>query len=354
MNINTAFKGKTILLTGHTGFKGSWLAAWLVKLGAQVVGYSLAPDTEPAHINKLNLDIVSIEGDIRDLDKLKKTFQQYSPDVVLHLAAQPLVRKSYEDPIETYEINVIGTLKVFEAARSCSSVKAIVNVTSDKCYENKEWAWGYRESDPMGGYDPYSSSKGCSELLTASYRNSYFSNSDFPKNHQTLMATARAGNVIGGGDWAECRLIPDAMRALEKNETIVVRSPKAIRPWQHVLEPLRGYLVLAAQLLEQNKNCAASWNFGPHDNNCVTVEELLTQMKTHWQGIDFKIEDNPYHEATFLKLDSSKAKNQLGFSAKLNLDQTLQLTADWYQEFYKSGKVITNQQIDWYMDLCSQ
>ncbi len=352
MNLQKVFKNKTVLLTGHTGFKGSWLATWLQKMEAKVVGYSLPPSSKPSHIDELNLDIVNVEGDVRDLEKLKKTFSEHQPEIVLHLAAQSLVRPSYHNPIETYDTNVMGTLKVLEAARHCSSVRAIVNVTSDKCYENKEWPWGYRETDPMGGFDPYSSSKGCSEILTASFRNSYLPTTEYGDKHQVLLASARAGNVIGGGDWADNRLIPDAMRALAKGEALTIRSPRAIRPWQHVLEPLRGYLYLAAKLVEGDTSFAQGWNFGPFDENCLSVEQVLTKMKQHWADFSYNTEDNPFHEATFLKLDSSKAKQYLGFSPKLSIDDTLRLTSHWYREFYDTGKLLTHSQIDWYLDIC--
>jgi CDP-glucose 4,6-dehydratase len=354
MSYQSSFKNLNVLVTGHTGFKGSWLSVWLKKLGANVIGYSLEPNTNPSHFHSLKMDIKSIIGDIRDLDKLNKVFKEFKPDVVFHLAAQPLVRYSYNNPIETYETNVMGTLKVFEAARLSGHVKTIINVTSDKCYENKEWPWSYREIDPMGGFDPYSSSKGCSEILTSSYRNSYFSNDSFSKNHNTLLASARAGNVIGGGDWSESRLIPDAVRALEKNQSLIIRSPHAIRPWQHVLEPLRGYLTLASRLLEKDVEFASSWNFGPLETNCITVESLLNKMKVQWQELNFSIEKSDLHEATFLKLDSSKSKQLLNFTPKLSIEESLKLTAQWYKEFYSTGKLLTDQQIDWYMNYCSE
>lgn len=354
MDLFKGFKNKTVLITGHTGFKGSWLASWLHQLGAKVIGYSLPAQTQPAHINLLNLDIISIAGDIRDTKLLEEVFTQYSPQVVFHLAAQSLVLHSYQNPIETYDTNVMGTLKVLEAARKSNSTEVIINVTSDKCYENKEWPWGYREVDPMGGHDPYSSSKGCSELLTASYRNSFFPIEKYGVEHNTLLASVRAGNVIGGGDWAECRLIPDAIRATAQNSTLKIRSPKSIRPWQHVLEPLRGYLTLAEHLLQKKKDLASGWNFGPMDENCISVEEVLNKIKTHIPNLNYELEDNPFHEATFLKLDSSKAKNYLHFSPLLNIDQTLKMTAEWYHKYYSNSEILTNEQISWYMDFVSK
>ncbi len=256
---SSIYKNKTVLVTGHTGFKGSWLCFWLSKMGANVIGYSLEAPTNPNHIELLNLNIISVIGDIRDLEKLNNTFKMYKPDIVFHLAAQPLVRLSYENPIETYETNVIGTLKVFEACKN-AKIKAIVNITSDKAYENKEWIWGYRENDPMGGYDPYSSSKGCADLLTNSYRNSYFNIDDYKIKHNTLLASCRAGNVIGGGDWAEDRLITDIMISVSQNKKVSIRNPYATRPWQHVLEPLSGYLHIGQKLLEEKKSLLMAWN----------------------------------------------------------------------------------------------
>jgi len=283
---NNIYKNKKVLITGHTGFKGSWLALWLKELGAEVIGYALKPPTTPSHYELLtqqptdNLNIISIEGDIRNYIKLNEIFQSYKPEIVFHLAAQPLVRYSYINPVETFETNVMGTINVFEACRNCESVRAIVNITSDKCYENKEWVWGYRESDPMGGYDPYSASKGCAELVTSAYRNSFFTPSypltDSPP--RVLLASARAGNVIGGGDWADDRLIPDIMRATAKNESVIIRNPKATRPWQHVLEPLSGYLLLGQKLLEGRKEFAGGWNFGPDDESNITVENLIENI----------------------------------------------------------------------------
>ena len=273
------YKGKKVLVTGHTGFKGSWLSLWLIKLGAKVIGYALEPPTNSNHFELLNLDMVSIIGDIRDRDRLNAIFKKYKPEVVFHLAAQPLVRYSYINPVETFETNVMGTINVFEACRITESVKAIVNITSDKCYENKEWIWGYRESDPLGGYDPYSASKGCAELVTSSYRKSFFNPEDYSKKHNTLLASARSGNVIGGGDWGKDRLIPDIVRAISKNEKLYIRNPKATRPWQHVLEPLSGYLFLGQMLLEGKTEFADAWNFGPNEGCHTDVETVVKKIK---------------------------------------------------------------------------
>ena len=338
------YKDKRVLVTGHTGFKGSWLVYWLSQMGANVIGYSLEAPTTPNHIELLNLDMVSIIGDIRDLEKLNQTFEEYKPDIVFHLAAQPLVRLSYEDPIETYEANVIGTLKVLEACRK-NSVKAIVNITSDKAYENKEWVWGYRENDPMGGYDPYSSSKGCADLLTSSYRNSYFNLNQYKKTHNTLLATCRAGNVIGGGDWAKDRLITDIMISVSQGKKVSIRNPSATRPWQHVLEPLSGYLHIGQKLLEEKVEFAEAWNFGPSDEGSITVEEVVKNVKKYWDKIDYRINHDPnqLHEANLLKLDCSKAHILLKWKDVWDSDTTFEKTVKWYKAYYEEDKRILTQ-----------
>lgn len=338
------YKNKTVLVTGHTGFKGSWLCFWLSQMGAKVVGYSLEAPTNPNHIELLNLDIVSIIGDIRDLDKLNQVFNEYKPDIVFHLAAQPLVRLSYENPIETYETNVIGTLKVFEACRS-NNVKAIVNITSDKAYENKEWIWGYRENDPMGGYDPYSSSKGCADILATSYRNSYFNINEYKKTHNTLLATCRAGNVIGGGDWAKDRLITDIMISVSEGKKVSIRNPKATRPWEHVLEPLSGYLHIGQKLLEEKVEFAEAWNFGPSDEGSITVEQVVQNVKKHWDKIDYEINQDPnqLHEANLLKLDCSKAHILLKWKDVWDSETTFEKTVKWYKSYYENNKEILTQ-----------
>lgn len=344
------YKGKTVLLTGHTGFKGSWLSLWLERLGAKVIGYSLPAPTEPNHIGLLNLNIVQVIADIRDLAKLNEVFAAYKPDIVFHFAAQALVRPSYADPITTYETNVIGTLKVLEACRK-AGVRAIVNITSDKAYENKEWVWGYRESDPMGGYDPYSSSKGCADILASSYRNSFFNEKDYGTKHQTLLATCRAGNVIGGGDWAQDRLICDVMRAAAKNEAVTIRNPHATRPWQHVLEPLGGYLLVGQKLLEGRKEFGSAWNFGPSDDGAIRVLDVLKSAKRYWDKIEFKIgsdTDQP-HEANLLKLDCSKAHALLGWKPVWDSETAFEKTAKWYKNFYKNGTIDTEQNLNDYV-----
>lgn len=345
------YKDKTVLVTGHTGFKGSWLVYWLNQMGAKVVGYSLEAPTNPNHIELLNLYIVSIIGDIRDLEKLNQTFETYKPDIVFHLAAQPLVRLSYENPIETYETNVIGTLKVFEACRK-NNVKAIVNITSDKAYENREWIWGYRENDPMGGYDPYSSSKGCADILATSYRNSYFNPKEYKKTHNTLLATCRAGNVIGGGDWAKDRLITDIMISVSLGKKVSIRNPKATRPWQHVLEPLSGYLQIGQKLLEEKVEFGDAWNFGPSDEGSITVEEVVKNVKKHWDKIDYEINSDPnqLHEANLLKLDCSKAHILLKWKDVWDSETTFEKTVKWYKDYYENDKkVLTKNDLESYI-----
>jgi len=344
------YKNKTVLVTGHTGFKGSWLAYWLKQMGANVIGYSLEAPTNPNHIELLNLDITSIIGDIRDLNKLNATFKEYKPDIVFHLAAQPLVRLSYENPIETYETNVIGTLKVFEACKK-ANVKAIVNITSDKAYENKEWIWGYRENDPMGGYDPYSSSKGCADILVNSYRNSYFNLNDYNKTHNTLLASCRAGNVIGGGDWAQDRLMTDIILSVSQDKKVSIRNPHATRPWQHVLEPLSGYLNIGQKLLEERVDFADAWNFGPSDEGSISVEEVVKNVKIHWDKIDYEINRDPsqLHEANLLKLDCSKAHIFLKWKDVWDSNTTFEKTVNWYKSYYEEENILTSQDLENYI-----
>jgi CDP-glucose 4,6-dehydratase len=345
------YQNKTVLVTGHTGFKGSWLVYWLSQMGARVIGYSLEAPTNPNHIELLDLDMVSIMGDIRDQERLSKAFEVHRPDIVFHLAAQPLVRFSYEDPIETYETNVIGTLKVLEACRKYN-VKAIVNITSDKAYENKEWVWGYRENDPMGGYDPYSSSKGCADLLASSYRNSYFNPSNYKKTHHTLLATCRAGNVIGGGDWAKDRLITDIMVSVSKNKKVSIRNPHATRPWQHVLEPLSGYLHVGRKLLEEKVEFGEAWNFGPSDEGSITVEEVVKNIKKYWDKIDYEISEDPeqLHEANLLKLDCSKAHIKLKWKDVWDSNTTFEKTVKWYKAYYEENeKILTQNDLESYI-----
>jgi CDP-glucose 4,6-dehydratase len=343
-----SLSGKRVLLTGHTGFKGSWALRWLERLGAEVTGYALEAPSNPAHFLLLNSKSRSVIGDVRDGEKLTKVVAEVRPELVIHMAAQPLVRRSYQDPIETYDVNVMGTLKLFEACRAAGSVRAIVNVTSDKCYENREWPWGYRENEAMGGYDPYSSSKGCAEILTASYRRSYFAPEEYGKKHQTLLASGRAGNVIGGGDWAYDRIIPDIARATFSGNKVQIRNPNAIRPWQHVIEPISGYLALATKLLNGETQYADGFNFGPAESNCVPVQTLIEGLQTSWSNLGVEVVPSDLHEAHFLKLDSSKARQMLKWQGRLSLSETLKWTADWYQAHYKDSKILTDEQISSY------
>jgi len=338
------FTGKRILVTGHTGFKGSWLTLWLTKLSAEVIGYSLEPPTKPSLFEILNLKekIIHIIGDIRDEEKLKKILKKYKPEIVFHLAAQPLVRVSYKEPKLTYETNVIGTLNLLEAVRETQSVRVVIVVTSDKCYENKEWVYGYRESDPLGGYDPYSSSKACTELLVSSYRNSFFNPENYGKTHQVALATVRAGNVIGGGDWQVNRLIPDCVKALSKGESIKIRNPNAIRPWQHVLEPLSGYLLLAQKMWKEPTKYCEAWNFGPFERDIATVKEIVEKVINLWGEGKYEVErDTRFHEAGLLRLDISKAMMKLGWCPKWDLDIALERTVKWYKLFYENEDMFT-------------
>ncbi|MFV0481246.1 MAG: CDP-glucose 4,6-dehydratase [Campylobacteraceae bacterium] len=344
------YKNKTVFITGHTGFKGSWLSFWLEKMGANVIGYSLNPPTTPNHINLLDLKMKQTIADIRDLDTLNNAIKTTKPDIVFHLAAQPLVRLSYKDPILTYSTNVMGTLNVLEACRK-NGVKALVNITSDKAYENKEWIWGYRENDPLGGYDPYSSSKGCADILVNSYRNSYFNVDTYKKTHNTLIASCRAGNVIGGGDWAEDRLMTNLVLSASKNAKMQIRSPKATRPWQHVLEPLSGYLQIGQKLLEEDKNFSEAWNFGPSDDGSINVENVVKIAKSFWNKVDFEIkkDKNAPHEANLLKLDCSKAHIKLQWKSVWENNKTFEKTINWYKSFYEKNEILTCKDLDEYI-----
>jgi CDP-glucose 4,6-dehydratase len=330
-----SWQGKKVFLTGHTGFKGGWLALWLAAKGARIRGYALDPATDPDlfTVARIGRVVDDIRGDIRDASSLEAAMQSFSPEVVFHLAAQPLVRLSYDDPIGTYETNVIGTARVLDSVRRTPSVRAVVSVTTDKCYENKEWIWPYRETDPLGGYDPYSSSKACAEIVSAAFRQSYFSVSKIAE-HKVALATARAGNVIGGGDWALDRLIPDLVRGFLAGEPVRIRRPHAIRPWQHVLEPLHGYITLAEHLLSpEAAHFATAYNFGPHDDDAKPVEWIAERMTGFWaNGATWiKDEDQGVHEAAYLKLDASRARADLHWTPRLNLETALEWLVKWYR-----------------------
>ena len=330
------YKGKKVLVTGHTGFKGSWMCKVLTNMGAEVAGYSLNPPTNPSlfEIAEIEKDIKSYIGDIRDLKKLKAVFDEFQPEIVLHLAAQPIVRDSYKDPVYTYETNVMGTVNILECVRNSESVKSFLNVTTDKVYENKEWCWGYRENEPLDGYDPYSNSKSCSELVTHSYKNSFFKDSDI------AISTARAGNVIGGGDFANDRIVPDCIRAAKKKEDIIVRNPHSTRPYQHVLEPVYAYLMIAAKQYEDGKY-AGYYNVGPDDVDCFTTGNLVDLFISKWgEGMKWidKFDGGP-HEANFLKLDCSKLKSTFGWKPHWNLDTAIEMTVEWTKCWLSGGNI---------------
>jgi len=344
------WKGRRVFLTGHTGFKGGWLALWLAKLGAEVRGYSLDPYTTPSLFEdaKIGSVVEDIRGDIRDAEKLTRSMTAFKPDIVMHLAAQPLVRYSYQDPIGTYETNVIGTARVLEAVRKTPSVRAVVSVTTDKCYENKETLRPYLESDPLGGYDPYSSSKACAEIVSAAYRQSYFPVAELATHHVAL-ATARAGNVIGGGDWSTDRLIPDLVRGFLAKEPVRIRRPKAIRPWQHVLEPIHGYIRLAEELYAQKPQFATAYNFGPAESDARPVEWIAEKMVGFWgDGAGWVLDPDPgVHEAGLLMLDAGKARAELGWTPRLDLETALEWLVAWYRAWQSSTAMreFTLQQI---------
>lgn len=326
------WKEKKVFITGHTGFKGSWLCLWLHSLGAEITGYALPPPTHPSLFELCRIDrfIHSITGDVSDIGSLTNALNAAKPEIVIHMAAQALVRESYKNPAETYSTNVIGTVNLLEATRSSSSVRVVINVTTDKCYENREWCWGYRENDPMGGYDPYSNSKACSELVTSCYRNSFFNPKDYAA-HSVAVATARSGNVIGGGDWAPDRLVPDCIKAFLKGEKIIIRNPRAIRPWQHMLDPLSGYLLLAQKLYEKGPEYAEAWNFGPDDENARTVEWVVKKLCEKWgKNTFYEIERGTHpHESFSLKLDCSKAKDRLGWRPRWTIEQAIDNVIEW-------------------------
>jgi CDP-glucose 4,6-dehydratase len=338
--VNTFWQGRKVFLTGHTGFKGSWMSLWLEQLGADLMGYALPPHTSPSlfAVAEVASDMTSVIGDLAELDHLQDALLQHQPEVVFHLAAQSLVRASYQDPIRTYETNVLGTARLLEAVRACGSVRAVVIVTTDKCYENQEWVWAYRENDPLGGHDPYSNSKACAEFVTSAYRNSFFPPAKYAE-HKVAIASARAGNVIGGGDWASDRLIVDIVRAFSSGETLRIRNPNATRPWQHVLEPLRGYLTLAEHLYHHGTQFSGGWNFGPHYHDAKPVQWIVEYVASRWVPLPsvpaprWQIDAGVHpHEANMLTLDWTKASQHLGWQPVLSLSQALDLTLDWYQD----------------------
>ncbi len=333
----TFWRGRRVLITGHTGFKGSWLSLWLQHLGARITGYALAPPTQPSLFAaaRVATGMDSHLADLRDPTRLNEALRAARPEIVLHLAAQALVRQGYRDPVETYATNVMGTVNLLEAVRHTPGVRAVVIVTSDKCYENREWVWGYRENKPLGGRDPYSSSKACAELVTRAYRDAFFNPAQHAE-HGVAIASARAGNVIGGGDWAADRLIPDLLRALAASEPAVIRSPQAIRPWQHVLEPLAGYLLLAERLHTEGPTFAEAWNFGPHDEDARPVQWLIERLTAAWQAggeaANWQLDPRPQpHEAHYLKLDCAKARSQLGWRPRWSLDEAIRRIVAWHQ-----------------------
>jgi len=338
------FQNKKIFVTGHTGFQGSWLTLWLKSLGAKVTGYSLLPPTKPSlfEILQLKQDINHIVGDVRDHSFLQKCLIKHKPDIVFHLAAQPLVRLSYEKPVDTFHTNIMGTVNLLEAIRNTQSVKAGIIITSDKCYENKEWDFAYRENDPLGGFDPYSASKGATEIVTSSYSRSFFHSNN--KKRKIGIATVRAGNVIGGGDWAQDRIVPDCIRSIYSGKQILIRNPKSIRPWQHVLEPISGMLLLASKLWDNPHSYNESWNFGPNLSTNVTVKELVIQIikelkqKPNWKDVS-KNTKNAVHEANFLRLDSTKANNLLGWRQTYDDKETISETTSWYQNYMKKTEM---------------
>lgn len=352
MEVNPKFwHGKRVFLTGHTGFKGGWLSLWLQSMDAEVYGYALEPTSESNFYSAAEVSMGmanSVIGDIRNAEKLSQAMQFAKPEIVFHLAAQPLVRYSYKEPIETYEVNVMGTVHMLESVRATSSVKVVVNITTDKCYENREWEWGYRENEAMGGIDPYSSSKGCAELVTSAYRQSFLEPAGI------ALASARAGNVIGGGDWADDRLIPDFLRAMDAGETLKIRSPRSTRPWQHVLEPLSGYLLLAEQLYSNDSGYAEAWNFGPADEDARPVEWIIERMAEMRKDVNWYSDEEPQpHEANYLKLDSSKAHNKLNWKPRWKLQTALQKTLEWHEAWRDNEdmKSITLSQINDYQSV---
>lgn len=349
-NFKDIYKGKKVFLTGHSGFKGSWMMQWLELLGADVKGYSLEPSTEPDHLSILHLKGKSSFASICNKENLENELVDFNPDIIFHLAAQPLVRYSYRNPYETYETNVMGTLNILEAGRKCTNLKAILCITTDKVYQNKEQSSGYSEEDQLGGYDPYSSSKACAEILISSYRDSFFNLSNYKEKHNVLLASARGGNVIGGGDWSDDRLIPDIIRASQSSGVLEIRNPKSVRPWQHVLDCLSGYLLLGQHLLQGKKEFAEAWNFGPINEQAISVGEIVNLATLTGISVNANIIPSELHETNFLRLNCNKALNNLLWKPLLDDHTMFEWTFDWYQHFY-NGKVLTIEQITAYSDL---
>ena len=346
MQFEDKYRNRRVLVTGHTGFKGSWLSLWLSELGAQVAGVALPPPGGPSHWGALGLNVRSFIQDIGDCQSVLRIVEDFQPEVVFHLAAQPLVRRSYVQPLETWSVNVLGTGNVLEACRAVPSVRAVICVTTDKCYENKEWEWGYRENDALGGRDPYSASKAAAELLVSSYRDSFFQ-----EHRSPLVATARAGNVIGGGDWSVDRLIPDAIRAVTSCSVLEVRNPLATRPWQHVLESLAGYLILGQRLLEGNRHFSGAWNFGPDQTGNRSVADVLTLLSSHWSAVRWRHDIRPQpHEAKLLYLDSAKARIHLKWEPVWSFHRAVAETANWYKDWLQRGEAISRAQLAQYID----
>lgn len=345
------YQGRKVFITGHTGFKGSWLSLWLSTLGAKIIGYSIGIPTNPSHFELLKLNCTSIIDDVLHKDKLSEAIQSHQPDIVFHLAAQPLVRKSYQDPVLTFETNIMGTVNLLESCRQVQSVRAVVNVTSDKCYDNTGSSRAFKEDDPLGGYDPYSASKGAAEIAANAYRNSFFNTRDFGKTHSTLLADVRAGNVIGGGDWASDRLIPDLARAASNNKVVSVRNPQATRPWQHVLESLSGYLSLGSKLMAGEKQFSGNWNFAPTETAAVTVSQILKQAHEHWDKVRYQAREDStrFYEADLLALDASKARQELQWQNIWNIRKTLAKTVSWYRAYYEQDLVSSLNDLDEYV-----
>ena len=350
------WKNKKVLLTGHTGFKGSWLSLWLQKLGVDLIGFSKSVPTKPSlfELADVGKNMTSIMGDITSIENITNVVKQHNPEIIVHMAAQSLVHKSYDQPLETFSTNIMGTVNLLEAVRNTSKKCVIINVTSDKCYENQELSRGYKENDPMGGYDPYSSSKGCAELITSSFRNSFFKDSN-NKDYDISLASVRAGNVIGGGDWADNRIVPDIMRGILDKKIIKIRNPNSVRPWQYVLEPLRGYLELAEKLYNYKSEYTESWNFGPEIDDAKPVSWLVNEIVEMWGEnieVDFDNDDLDHkHETNFLRLDCSKAKSKLKWNPKIKLEEGLKLTVNWYKQYEQTKELreFTENQIEEYL-----